>query len=201
MKPGPAYIAPTSGFFFGQAGQSASLIDFLPSRLAADRLIKQFFIAVHPITQILHRPSFEKEYDTFWDEVSLGIEPPNSVQSMVFAVMFAGLVSMDPPDVIRDFGVSKDGLIDNFRLGTETALSRANFLRTTKIETLQAFVLYLVCLLTLYLRDLIDLTNLQRSPFVEQRSLEPTPYLLERQFVWLNAWDSIVMERIMASHH
>ncbi|KAB8299262.1 hypothetical protein EYC80_001347 [Monilinia laxa] len=144
LKPGPAYIAPTSGFFFGQAGQSASLIDFLPSRLAADRLIEQFFIAVHPMAQILHRPSFEKEYDTFLNEVSLGIEPPNSVQSMVFAVMFAGLVSMDPSDIIHNFGMSKASLIDNFRLGTETALSRANFLRTTKIETLQAFVLYLI---------------------------------------------------------
>lgn len=74
----------------------------------------------------------------------MGIEPPNPVQAMVFAVMFAGVVSMDPSDVIRDFGVAKSSLIDNFRLGTETALGRANFLRTTKIETLQAFVLYLV---------------------------------------------------------
>jgi len=74
LKPGPAYIAPTSGFFFGQGINQASLIDFLPSRLAADRLIKQYFSAVHPIAKILHRPTFEREYDTFWDEVSLGIE-------------------------------------------------------------------------------------------------------------------------------
>jgi hypothetical protein len=101
LKPGPAYIAPASGFFFGQGGQVASLIDFLPSRLAADRLIKQYFTAVHPITQILHRPTFEKEYDTFWDEVTLGIEPPSSVQTIVFAAMFSGVVSMDEPTIIR----------------------------------------------------------------------------------------------------
>jgi hypothetical protein len=144
LKPGPAYIAPSSGFFFGQGGQQASLIDFLPSRLAADRLIKQYFQAVHSIAQIVHRPTFEKEYDTFWDEVSLGIEPPSSVQTIVFAAMFSGVVSMDEGTIIRDFGVSKASLIENFRLGTETALGRANFLRTTKIETLQAFVMYLV---------------------------------------------------------
>jgi len=51
---------------------------------------------------------------------------------------------MDEADVIRDFGVSKASLVENFKLGTETALSRANFLRTTKIETLQGFVMYLV---------------------------------------------------------
>lgn len=144
LKPGPSYIAPASGFFFGQAGNQTSVIDFLPSRLAADRLVKQYFEAVHPIAQIVHRPTFEREYETFWDEVSLGIEPPNSVQTIVFAAMFSGVVSMDESGIIRDFGVSKASLIDNFRLGTETALGRANFLRTTKIETLQAFVMYLV---------------------------------------------------------
>lgn len=138
---------PASGFFFGNAGQQASLIDFLPSRLAADRLIKQYFTCVHTIAQVVHRPTFEKEYDTFWDEVSLGIEPPTSVQTIVFAAMFSGVVSMDEAVIIRDFGVSKSSLIDNFKLGTETALARANFLRTTKIETLQAFVMYLVSLL------------------------------------------------------
>lgn len=51
---------------------------------------------------------------------------------------------MDEATIIRDFGVSRASLIDNFRLGTETALGRANFLRTTKSETLQAFVMYLV---------------------------------------------------------
>ena len=74
LKPGPAYIAPSSGFFFGQGPQQASLIDYLPSRFAADILIQQYFTAVHPIARLVHRPTFEQEYHTFWDEVSLGIE-------------------------------------------------------------------------------------------------------------------------------
>ncbi|KAH7364501.1 hypothetical protein BKA65DRAFT_139629 [Rhexocercosporidium sp. MPI-PUGE-AT-0058] len=144
LKAGPQYILPTSGFFFGGSGSQASLIDFLPSRMASNRLIKQYFSCVHPICHIVHRPTFEKEWDTFWDEVTLGIEPPNSVQTIVFAAMFSGVVSMDDSDILREFGVSKASLVDNFKLGTETALARANFLRTTKIETLQAFVMYLI---------------------------------------------------------
>ncbi|KAK0118870.1 hypothetical protein ONS96_011950 [Cadophora gregata f. sp. sojae] len=144
LKAGPQYILPTSGFFFGGTGSQASLIDFLPSRLAADRLIKQYFACVHPICQIVHRPTFEKEWETFWDEVTLGIEPPNSVQTIVFAAMFSGVVSMDDSVILQEFGVSKASLVDNFKLGTETALARANFLRTTKIEVLQAFVMYLI---------------------------------------------------------
>jgi hypothetical protein len=144
LKPGPSYITPSNGFFFGGNNASTSLIDFLPSRLAADRLIKQYFDCVHPICQILHRPTFEKEYDAFWEDVTLGVEPPNPVQTIVFAAMFSGVVSMEESTISRDFGISKTGLLENFKLGTETALSRANFLRTTKIEVLQGFVMYLV---------------------------------------------------------
>lgn len=144
LKPGPSYIAPSSGFFFGQGATPASLLDFLPSRLAADRLIAQYFAVVHPVARVVHRPTFEREYATFWDEVSLGIEPSNSVQCVVFAAMFSGVVSMEETIILRDFGATRANLVENFRLGTETALSRANFLRTTKVETLQGFVMYLV---------------------------------------------------------
>jgi hypothetical protein len=144
LKPGPAYIAPTSGFFFGQGNHHQSLIDFLPSRLAADRLIKQYFDAVHPLARTVHRPSFEREYEQFWNEISLGIEPINSLQTVIFAAMFSGVISMDESIIIRDFGVSKASLIDNFKLGVETALGRANFLRTTKVQTLQGFIMYMV---------------------------------------------------------
>lgn len=146
----------TSFFFGGTSSQATSLIDFLPSQLAADRLIKQYFTCVHPICQVVHQPSFTKEYETFWDEVSLGIEPPNTVQTIVFAALFSGVVSMDEAAVIREFGVAKASLVDNFKLGTETALSRANFLRTTKIEILQAFVMYLVRHTSAFHRSLFD---------------------------------------------
>lgn len=144
LMPSPAYIAPASGFVFGHAGNGSSLIDYLPTRLAADRLVKQYFTVVHPVAQLLHYPSFEKEYENFWEDISLGIEPPTSVQAIVFAAMFSGAVSMSEMVILRDFGVPKDRLIDNFKSGTETALSKSHFLRTTKVETLQAFVMYLV---------------------------------------------------------
>lgn len=144
IKPGPNYIAPPSGFFFGPGVEKASLVDFLPSRFAADRLMTQYFQAVHPIVRLVHRPTFEKEYELFWNIVSQGTEPPASMQTIMFACMFAAVVSMEEPVIVRDFGVSKPSLIDNFKLGTEAALAKANFLRTTKVETLQAFVIYMV---------------------------------------------------------
>lgn len=74
----------------------------------------------------------------------MGIEPAGSVQAIVFAAMLSAVVSMSEDTILRDFGVAKQNLVENFQTATETALARANFLRTTKIETLQAFVMYMV---------------------------------------------------------
>lgn len=82
--------------------------------------------------------------------MSLGITPPTSVQAIVFAAMFSGAVSMNETDTIRDFGAPKAGLVDSFRMGTETALGRANVLKTTKLETLQVSYLVSVLVLTSY---------------------------------------------------
>jgi hypothetical protein len=44
-----------------------------------------------------------------------------------------------------NFGVSKDSLLRQYRFGVEQALARASFLNTNEIVTVQAFVLFLVC--------------------------------------------------------
>ncbi|KAI9890592.1 MAG: hypothetical protein M1814_003790 [Vezdaea aestivalis] len=144
LHPPPTYIAPSSNFFFGSAPSQSSLIDFLPSKPAADRLLAHYYVACHPIIRIIHRPSFDLTYALFWENVAQNIEPAGSTQAVVFAILFMAVVSMDDADIVREFGTSKHGLVDNFRLGTETALARANFLRSTKVETLQAFVMYLI---------------------------------------------------------
>lgn len=165
LAPGPTYIAPTSGFFFAVGNHGTSLIDFLPSRLAADRLLQQYWLAVHPIARMVHRPSFERRYETFWNEVQMGIEPVGSLQAIVFAAMFSGVVSMPDEVILRDFGVAKKALEENFQQGTETALTRANLLRTTKVETLQAFVMYMVCMVSLKFHFYYHRATVYVSPY------------------------------------
>jgi Fungal specific transcription factor domain len=144
LEPGPTYLAPGSGFFFGSTGSQTSIIDFLPSRLAGDRLIKQYHDAVHFIARVVHWPSFETQYDKFWANITQGIEPSGSLQAIVFAVMLSAVVSMNESDVTMLFSVSKRNLVASFQAATEVALGKANFLRTTKLETLQALVIYLI---------------------------------------------------------
>ncbi|KAI4250965.1 MAG: hypothetical protein L6R42_008554 [Xanthoria sp. 1 TBL-2021] len=144
LAPGPTYIAPSSSFFFSSGQSSASLIDYLPSKIIANRLLNQYWLAVHPICRIVHRPSFQRRYDTFWADVEMGVEPTGSLQAVVFAALFSGVVSMSDNAVLMAFGTSKKDLVDNFQMGTETALGRANVIRTTKVETLQALVMYMI---------------------------------------------------------
>ncbi|KAI2468821.1 hypothetical protein F4781DRAFT_396998 [Annulohypoxylon bovei var. microspora] len=145
LKPGDQYIVPTSGFFFGQLGEPPTILQFLPYRTAADRLMKQYFISVHPIAPCAHRPSLEAIYTTFWEEINAGFEPRPSMQAMIFGAMFSGAVSIDENTVFPELaGYPRANWVASLKLGTETALSKANFLRTTKVETMQAFIMYMI---------------------------------------------------------
>ncbi|KAI4143111.1 MAG: hypothetical protein LQ341_003010 [Variospora aurantia] len=144
LAPGPNYIAPSSSFFFSSGQNTASLIDFLPSKPIADRLLYQYWLAVHPICRTVHRPSFLRRYNVFWADVEAGVEPPGSLQAVVFAALFSGVVSMSENAVLMQFGTTRKDLVENFQMGTETALGRANVIRTSKVETLQALVMYMI---------------------------------------------------------
>ncbi|EFQ99096.1 hypothetical protein MGYG_02110 [Nannizzia gypsea CBS 118893] len=143
FHPGPTYIAPHSDFFFG-GGRRTSLADFLPTRTASDRLLEQYWVSVDPVAKILHRPTFERQYREFWSDVSKSLEPPYSLQAVVFAVLFTAVASMQEHLVLSTFGVAQKKLIENFQLGTEMALGKAHFLKTTKTQTLQALVMYMI---------------------------------------------------------
>ena len=145
LKPTSQHIVPTSGFFFGQVGEPPSLLHYLPYRHVADRLMTQYFRAVHPIAPCSHRPSMEVVYATFWEEINAGFEPRPSTQAIIFATMFSGVVSMKEDVVYHELGGHpKANWVASLKMGTETALSKANFLRTTRVETMQAFIIYMV---------------------------------------------------------
>ncbi len=143
LKPGETYLAPTSGFFFGQSGQPLSFINLLPSTDFGHRLMRRYFDAVHPIARCVHRPSLEASYTAFWEDVRQNIEPRASVQAVVFAAWFSAAVSVDE-GFCRGQECNKTQLVFHMKIGTETALSKAGFLSTTRFETIQAFVMYLV---------------------------------------------------------
>ncbi|KAM0715865.1 hypothetical protein Q7P37_008379 [Cladosporium fusiforme] len=144
IGPGPDYIAPASSFFFPGTNVSTSLVDYLPSKTVADQLVAQYYSAVHHVAKIVHRPTMEAQYALFWNSIATGNEPLPSLQAIIFAAMFSAAVSMTNDQHLQRLGTTKAALVDSLRSGTEMALSKANFLRTTKVDTMQAFVMYLI---------------------------------------------------------
>ncbi|KAI1262973.1 hypothetical protein F5Y18DRAFT_429446 [Xylariaceae sp. FL1019] len=144
LKPSNQYIVPTSGFFFGQVGEPPDIVQMLPTPFVADRLMMQYFNAVHPIAPCSHRPSLERAYAAFWEQISAGYEPRPSVMAIIFAAMFSAVISMHEDVVFHELAHPKANYVHSLKMGTETALSKASFLRTTSIETMQAFVIYMI---------------------------------------------------------
>lgn len=144
LGPGPDYIAPASSFYFPGTNIQTSLLDYLPSRYASDQLMSQYWSSVHYICRCVHRPTFEAQYQTFWDRITMGSEPSPPIQAIVFAAMFSASVSMSGDQILQQFGATKAALMDSLRSGTEMALAKANFLRTTRVDTMQAFTMYLI---------------------------------------------------------
>ena len=167
MTPGSDFVAPSSSFFFAPGVEKTSLMNYLPSRTLVDKLMANYWEVVHLISHTVHRPTFERQYDVFWKSVTSGIEPRMSYQAVLFAALLASIISMPKEKVLEEFGVEKQSLVDNFQQGTEAALAKANFLRTTKLETLQAFVMYLV-----------------RSPVSSAISLHDTRFRLIEHISW-----------------
>ena len=144
LEPGPTYIPPGSGLVFGDVGSKRGLIEYLPTKEVADLLITTYYENVHFLARVVHWPSFQLQYDNFWVSVLSGLEPPASQQAIVLALMFSAVASMPDSDLTALFARPKSTIQANFQKGTEMALSKAQLLRTTKIETVQAFVAYLI---------------------------------------------------------
>ncbi|KAI2475699.1 fungal specific transcription factor domain containing protein [Pyrenophora tritici-repentis] len=144
LAPTSDYIAPSSNFILASGVDRALLESHLPARAVVDRLIANYWIRVHPIARTVHRPSFERQYQNFWIRMNMGMKPRSSFQAVLFAALLSSMVSMSADTVRNEYGAEKRTLVDNFREGAEAALVKANFLRTAKLETLQAFVMYLI---------------------------------------------------------
>lgn len=67
-----------------------------------------------------------------------------SLAAIVSAVLFSARLSMSEAQVLELCRTSGQVPLVQLKLGTEVALSKAQLLKSTKIETLQASVAYMV---------------------------------------------------------
>ena len=142
LKPSPSYLAPNLGLFSASAADD--LMSYLPPPSISTRILHLYWSSVHPVARILHRPSFEKRWQTFANDLNTKTRPAKSLQALIFAILFSGVAAMPPSTLGREFGEDQQLWLHKLKAGTEIALSQAQVLQTAKVETLQAFVAYLV---------------------------------------------------------
>ncbi|EEU34515.1 uncharacterized protein NECHADRAFT_88015 [Fusarium vanettenii 77-13-4] len=112
---------------------------------------------VNPLVKLFHIPTLSKTIRSIQGRVR-SLSPPE--EALIFAIYFAAVGSMAlkevclPPAIllststdieqVRDLlGQEKETLINQYRCATEQALARAEFMTSTDLMTLQAFVLYI----------------------------------------------------------
>ncbi|KAJ5372856.1 hypothetical protein N7517_004862 [Penicillium concentricum] len=143
LGPGLSFTAPSPDFIFSLSSIEP-LLGYIPHRNVADKLLEQYWVAVHPIVRILHRPSFAQRYETLWEAIENGEPVAPSLVALVYSVLFSAVISMSEGQVQEVCRDSREQLRNSLKLGVEASLGRAQLLRSTKIETLQAFVAYLM---------------------------------------------------------
>lgn len=116
----------------------------LPSYKELQLLYYQYWSAVDPLAHVVHKPSFEVELRNYMPHGQLIDETPASFKALLLAMCLAASVSLPLMQAEEALGVTQDALIDRLKVATEGALRNARFMSPSKIQTLQAFTIYVV---------------------------------------------------------
>ncbi|KAI1815242.1 hypothetical protein GGS20DRAFT_356020 [Poronia punctata] len=129
------------GFIFGYSSSNVELrkLHPLPSQMLYYWQI--YTENVDPIIKILHAPTMTKIIRGICADMNT-ITP--GIEALMFAIYLAAITSMEPEEVMTNFGAEKGELVARYRFATEQALAKANCLTTSEIVVVQAFVIYLI---------------------------------------------------------
>lgn len=132
-------------FIFQYSSLADSLSDFHPSPHHRRILWTLFKENISPVTMILHKPSIKKLVFPSTD-INTPSALSRSSESLLFAIYFAALCSMDPAQCPATFGQTHASLLHHYRFLTQQALARAHFLHSPTLASLQATTLFLTAL-------------------------------------------------------
>ncbi|KAF9890653.1 hypothetical protein FE257_005784 [Aspergillus nanangensis] len=138
-------LVPSDAILFSY-GDRVDLRKYLPDRHISDSLLQRYWAAVHPVARIVHRPSFAQRYETLWECVENGLPIPPSLAGIICAILLSAVISMSESET-SDLGSGngvRQALLDQLKQGTEAALSQCKLLRTSKVESVQALVAYML---------------------------------------------------------
>jgi hypothetical protein len=105
------------------------------------KLWQIFLTNVYPLMKIIHQPSLQRSIETSTADIE---HISHGLDALMFAVYGAAVLSMRDGECQATFGESRSTLQSRYRLGARRSLTKAQFMRTSDLMVLQAFVIYLV---------------------------------------------------------
>ncbi|KAH6967607.1 fungal-specific transcription factor domain-containing protein [Ilyonectria sp. MPI-CAGE-AT-0026] len=106
------------------------------------RMWSLFKHRVDPVVKVLHIPSLEPIITAAGASSQISEE----LGALVFAISYGAIASLSDEECMAEFGESHAILSSQYRSACEQACAHAEFLKSTKIITLQAYVIYLAAL-------------------------------------------------------
>ena len=129
------------GFIFGYSSLKVDLKSLHPSPSQIFILWEVFKENVDPVVKLLHRPTAKNILINAASSVDKVSKP---AEALLFAIYFGAVVSLTQSQCRQLLDEDKYDLVKKYRFATEQALARADFLNSSSLMCLQAFVFYLV---------------------------------------------------------
>lgn len=122
-------------------------VDAILNRSELDVLYHQYYKAVDPLAHIIHKPSFDRQFGRCFLGQTPATTATKSFTALVLAMCFAAAVSLSQSQPQIQFQMTKAALVEKLKLATEKALAGAQHMKSLKLETMQAFTIYMVNLI------------------------------------------------------
>jgi len=135
-------------FIFNESGSPFELEPSYPSDAHRAILFQFYFANVDPVCKILHKPTLISHLVGAKDliDMSTGRFKFRSIEAITFAIYFAAVTTMSREECLNYFSEEKGGLVTRYKRSTEVALTRADFMNSMEVVTLQALTLYMVAI-------------------------------------------------------
>lgn len=127
------------GVFGSSPGLPTPLVH--PSPVIIFRLWQTFLDNVNSLIKMLHAPSVQQQ---LLDATSNLDEIPKNLEALMFAIYAMATVAMTDEACMKLFGEERFVVLQRFQADTRQALQNAEYLRSSDLVVLQAFVLLLV---------------------------------------------------------
>ncbi|KAI1630144.1 fungal-specific transcription factor domain-containing protein [Exophiala viscosa] len=139
----PARSQQKYGPMFGSTIHLAELVQLHPTQNHVFSLWQVFLENVDPVLKMVHVPVTQRQILRASQNLA---QIPSAFESLMFSIYYSAVASIQCSASCRKlFQEERQTLLDRYELGVGQALSKADFMSSPDVTSLQALTMYLVC--------------------------------------------------------